>query len=94
MMQKFRVHAYLVVRVTYECQAEDADAAKHKIDTEGYNMTPKFIGDIADAEWTNDYVVDPLLPNGEVDFDNVKNYSRSHDGRKDDKKPLLRGEST
>jgi hypothetical protein len=70
---KYRVHTYQVVRVTYEVEADSADEAKDYVDKEGYNLEP-YSTHYDDPEWTEDFIVDPILPNGEIDYDNVKNY--------------------
>ena len=63
---KFRVHTFQTIRVTYEVEAESADAAKQEVDENGWQYDPKET--ILDcAEWTADFIVDPILPNGEVD---------------------------
>ena len=72
---KYRVHTYQTIRVSYEVEADSADAAKELVEDEGFEMTPVYVGSTEEgAEWTNDYIVDPLFPDGSVDYENVKNY--------------------
>lgn len=71
---KFRVHSFQVVRVTYEVEANSTIEAKGMVDKDGCNMEAVEVGPVPSEEWTEDLIVDPLLPNGEVDYDNVTNF--------------------
>lgn len=71
---KYRVHSFQVVRVSYEVEANSTIEAKGMVDAGGDWMLPIVIGDIPSEEWTKTYIVDPLLPNGEVDYDNVTHF--------------------
>ena len=72
-MNRYRVHTYQTVRVTYEIEAESAHAAKNIIFEDGWAMHPEEV-DWENPEWTDDCIVDPLLPDGEIDYDNVHNW--------------------
>ena len=74
MTQKFRVHSFQTVRFTYEVVAESAVAACEDVTRNGWKMMPVNI-DLEEPEWTEDFIVDPLLPDGEIDYDNVRLFS-------------------
>lgn len=69
---KYRVHGFELVRTTYEVEADNADEAYSK-------GTAMFgVADPVECERTGDFddfvIVDPLLPSGEVDYDNVRHF--------------------
>lgn len=70
---KFRVHTYQTNRVSYEVEADSPEAAMASVWEDGWKMTPVSTATDDGAEWQRDMVIDPILPNGEVDYDNVKN---------------------
>lgn len=72
-VQKYRVHTYQTFRVTYEINATSADEAKNMIFEDGWAMHP-VATDYENPDWTDDCIVDPILPNGEIDYPNVKNW--------------------
>ena len=70
---KYRVHTYTVVRVSYEIAADSAEQAKDKVEQDCWKMHPVYIGDpLVDNDLTGEFIVDPILDNGEVDYDNVQ----------------------
>lgn len=69
---KFRVHIYQVQRVPYEVEAESQKQAAELVHADGGEKLdpcgePENIG-----EWQPDSVVDLLLPNGDVDYENSR----------------------
>lgn len=69
---KFIVHTYQVIRVSYEVEAETNQDACKLVNRNYKNMTPCFVGSLdEDGVCTGDFVVDPILPSGEVDYDNI-----------------------
>lgn len=70
---KYRVHTYQTIRIAYEVEAESALAAKLLIEDNGWGMDPVEVH-LDDPEWTDDFIVDPILPNGDVDYPNVVNF--------------------
>lgn len=89
-VQKFRVHTFQVMRVPYEVEAasqeEAAKAVYDRADNETGEEPPIYrCADAEDAgEWQPDMIVDPILPDGTVDYDNVKTviYSPQEDPAK------------
>jgi len=73
---KYRVHAYVEIRVSYEVEAESPQEARDTVDAQGWNMTPVDTGKVEDGVWSGDFVVDPLHSDGSVDYENVTNFSR------------------
>ena len=70
---KYRVHTYQVVCVSYEVEADSAEQAKDKVEQDCWNMIPVYIGDpLEEIDLTGEFIVDPILDNGEVDYDNVQ----------------------
>lgn len=75
---KYRVHTYQVVRVDYEVEAGTPEQAAQMVydrgDNESLEVAPIYrCSDPEDAEeWQPDMVVDPILPDGSVDYANVK----------------------
>ncbi|MBK7804347.1 MAG: hypothetical protein IPJ55_17130 [Chloracidobacterium sp.] len=65
-----RVHTYQTIRIAYEVEAESALAAKLLIEDNGWDMEPVEVH-LDETEWTDDFIVDPILPNGDVDYPNV-----------------------
>lgn len=69
---KYRVHTYQVQRVPYEVEAESQKQAAELVHADGgKKLTPCSEPENAE-EWQPDSVVDPLLPNGEVDYENSR----------------------
>lgn len=67
MTQKFRIHCFEHVRHTFEVEAESIEAAYARTDAlinDATPMTSEFTGD-----YDPDVCVDPLLPDGEVDYE-------------------------
>jgi len=71
---KFRVHTYQVFRVVYEVEAESTDDAYRLVDAEGWEMNPVQI--VHAEEWLPDMIVDPLLENGDVDYEETRCYTK------------------
>ena len=67
---KFRIHAFESVRRTYEVSAESIEAAYSMLDDLIDSDTP--VDSEATGEYHDDVLIDPILPNGEVDFDNAR----------------------
>lgn len=68
---KFRVHTYQVVCVPYEVEAESPEQAARLVhDDGGEKYDPSGESDNIGL-WQPDSSVDPLLPNGEVDYENA-----------------------
>lgn len=88
---KFRVHSFQVVRVTYEVEANSTIEAKGMVYHDEGTMTPIEVGDIPSEDWTENFIVDPILPNGEVDYDNVTNFSGdvTYNGEKEPAPPKV-----
>lgn len=71
---KFRVHTFQTIRVVYEVEAASADDAYKLVHADGWNMD-HVERSFEDPEWADGMIVDPLLPNGDIDYDNVVNYA-------------------
>lgn len=67
---KFRIHAFESVRRTYEVNAESIEAAYAMLDDLIDSDTP--VDSEATGEYLGDALIDPILPNGKVDFDNAR----------------------
>jgi hypothetical protein len=69
-MQKFRIHAFHKVRQVFVVEAESIDLAISMIDDVLYTQDP------VEQEYTNEFdtvcCVDPMLPDGEVDYANSR----------------------
>jgi hypothetical protein len=76
---KFRVHTYQEVRVSYEVEAESAEAAQKLVSDDGWNMEPVGAPGPLGGDWSPFYIVDPLLPDGSVDYDNVVHINEEED---------------
>jgi hypothetical protein len=85
---KYRVHTYQTIRVTYEVEADSAEAAYHQTMENGYEMSPDEVN-MDNPEWADEMVVDPLLENGKVDYDNVVNFSGQEKSLKKPSAPSL-----
>lgn len=69
---KFRVHTFQVQRVPYEVDAESQKQAAELVHADGgVKLIPCSEPESAE-EWQSDSIVDPLLPNGEVDYENSR----------------------
>jgi hypothetical protein len=67
---KFRIHAFEDVRRVYEIEAESMEEASAKVDEVIGLAEPiesEFTGD-----FSREFLIDPILSNGGVDFDNAK----------------------
>lgn len=69
--QKFRVHSFQVFRVSYEVDAATAELAEKMVRDNPDDLSRSEIE--ATEECLPEVTVDPILANGEVDYDNVKN---------------------
>lgn len=78
---KFRIHAFEEVRRTYEIEAESMEEARSKADEViglAEPVATEFTGEFIEV-----FLIDPLLPNGEVDFDNAKWFGAESDDDQD-----------
>jgi len=69
---KYRVHTFQVYRLTYEVEADSADDAKRMVDETGWDMQP--VECVSTEEWLPDMIVDPISPDGSVDYESVTYY--------------------
>ena len=67
---KFRIHAFESIRRTYEIEAESFDDAVSKIDET--IETKDYIESELTGEFQDPVLIDPILPNGEVDYENAR----------------------
>lgn len=66
---KYRVHLFREVRETFEVEAENHDEALAYVDMNIYDLTPK---QKEELDFLPQSCVDPILDNGEVDYDNSR----------------------
>lgn len=71
-LKKFRVHTYQVIRVPYEVEAESQEQAAKLVHADGGQKLEPSSPAEPSEEWMPDSVVDPLLPNGAVDYENSR----------------------
>ena len=64
---KFRVHVFREFREAYEVEAEDAEAAVKLVDANLSDLTPV---QTEMQDYLPHTLIDPLLPDGTVDYDN------------------------
>lgn len=67
----YRVVTFQVVRVAYEVGAESQVEAMSIVKAHGSTLEPTEVGALPTKEWTEDIFVEPILPNGVTDFENV-----------------------
>ena len=64
---KYRVHAFLTFRVSYDMEAESPEEVTRRV-RDWHDM-----GDPVEARKTDEMppniIIDPILPNGEVDYE-------------------------
>ena len=70
---KFRVHTWQEIRFSYEVEADSAEEAHKMVSERGYAMSPCEVN-YDDPAWSDFMIVDPILPNGEVDYENVQDF--------------------
>lgn len=74
---KFRIHAFEEVRRVYEIEAESMEEARSKADEVIGLAEPiesEFTGD-----FSREFLIDPILSNGGVDFDNARWFGVEND---------------
>jgi len=67
---KYHLHAFEEVRRTFEVEANSIEEAAAMLDAAIQNQDP--IASELTGDFDVDFCVDPILPDGEVDYDNSK----------------------
>lgn len=67
---RFKIHAFESVRRTYEIEADSFEAAAAKVD-ETIN-TQDYIESEFTGEFSDEVLIDPIFPNGDVDYENSR----------------------
>lgn len=68
---KFRIHMFEEIRRTYEVEADDIAHAARLADGPEFDFDD-FIESERTGNYSDTFLIDPLLPDGEVDYENVR----------------------
>jgi len=74
---KYHLHAFEEMRRTFEVEANSIEEAAAMLDAAIGNQDP--IASELTGCFTTHFCVDPILPNGEVDYDNYKWFPEDQD---------------